>query len=484
MSYPHLAGYLALRDPNGSCVEVFNGCRTLENAQNGQAHSMWRTVYGDVWGGCCCWAWHDGPYLNENAEDVNPDPWYDPLVPASSEVAGALIDPPDGSGNGFYIEPSSSPRFFDGSTATPLEMYATFSVVAKTDRGERYFIRWLNGLLSNCCVACDGWEAVVFETCPCEDEFDGVECDENNLLVFELPESQRPEKPERVCDEAGLLEAWDGDVPAPPDTGFRQILKVEYKGLEVLSDEFWGCGGGRYKILFDVISREWFADDRLQCSLGGLGAWDECHCFVSCLDECVDIPCPVDNCGPDPALESSGFDEPVFDSSVLATQDNFGGQACVEGRYTTPFETRLNTCLTLPQPDSVTNRVKVEVTNGTGIVRNARVVIWPAYIGVADPSTIEGWDYYQQIAPVYEKHIIRMRPGEVLTIDYDGETTVACPGGGSTDGYGTVELGADQPPDLVCDRRYWIGLEMSCEPESYGGNDLSADVYFAQVNEP
>lgn len=481
--YPYLSDFLTLTSrATGHCVQIFDGCRTQANAIAGvgKASGDWVPEYSGTWDGCCCWTFQAETY----DPDINPDPWFDPLNPATAEVAGALVDPPSSEGTGFYLEPSISPRFFEEDGFGPLEMYATFTVVSATARGERAWIDWLQQTLMSECDRCDGHTAEIRLECPCPpDDFDGVIDADGCLIPPTAPDAQAPPEPVDKCDSTGPLEPWQGDPPAVQDYGVRQLLQVRFKGLEQLTDgDLWECAGNRYKILFDVENHEWFGDPILQCTLGG--TWDRCSCLCEPAELCSPVDLP-DDCGPE-HFESAETFETFPPVTRVGSLDTVGGRIAMQGRYVRPEKFLLDACLTTPQPASVTNRLKIVVRNGGQEIRNAKIIVWEALEGTARPDTQSGWATYRTFEPVFEMPIIRLRPFETVTRNADCSVEVVCNNGTSVSGTGIVEpdVSGCCGPVLTCGRRFWVALQLPCVDEWAGNYDLSADVFTVLAGAP
>jgi len=471
MPVPYLSGYLAVTKPDGSCVEVFNSCRTKWNFDNRPESwtGKWEAADGSdgksVWSGCCCWAWDTQDYEGN-------DPWFDPANPATSEVAGGMIDVPDGDGNGFYLEPSGSKRLVESARVLPLESYITFTVVAGSSRGERAYLKWLDEVFRDCCTVCDGLELTVFNECPCEDDYP-IEVGSEDYVEADLIDPGAPMVPEYYCDpDSGVLEPYSGEDPIVLDSGVRHLLRADYRGIEPLEEGLSNCSGNRYKICFEIKDHQWYGDPRLLCTLGE--DWSKCDCLCTKIfDACdVDVVEP-DLCGPDPALAAAEVST-VFKRSGRDSFNNVGGLICLPGRYNRPEKVRLSVCLTPPQAVSVDNVLSAAVTNfGSEVVEDARLVVWEALEGVAAPDTVKGWDVYCDQDPLYSLNVTRLRPGEVINLLPDSSVLVECVNRETTNGLGTIDGSSSLLPSMSCDLRFWVGLEIPC---GYG-DGLRADIF-------
>lgn len=460
--YGYYSDFLELTSPSGCATRLFDGCRTLSNAAAGAAHNVWEpNLDTQSWQGCCCWT-----YAAESYDPaINPDPWYDPLNPATSEVAGALIDPPDQDGNGFYIESSNTIRAREAGFV-PLEAYITFTVVSQTARGERAFLDFLTQTLTQTDAECDGFTAEVRTECPCETD----QPDDPDTPI----DPGAPEPSDTVCEPSDELQPFTGSTQVFYDRGLRQLLKLRFIGLEQLTDDqFWECAGNRYKLSFEIDDKAFFGEPSFVCELGGSGTWDACECLCDPVGICCD-PDPT-ICGPEPADTAT-----ITPPSRVQSTNTVGGLICLDGRWSKPDRFMMQTCLTPPQPESLTSRLQVEIVNGSSHVYNARLVVWQAVDGVQRPDTNDGWGYYRCETPVYDLPIIELEPYEKLTRNLDCTTTVECVNGETHSGVGSVEP-AGCCESLGCGNRYWVALTMTCDPLGYGNLDLQATVSTAAV---
>lgn len=174
------------------CSEIFNNCRVLAYITN-----AWNPTVPDVWRkadlkGCsnnCCSTFDEKNYTFPGDLNNNPAPWYDPNVPASGEVFGFLVDL-----DGFDLEPADGARLSGFLGGGHQQATITGSVIASTERGNNYFVRWMKQQLNSCCRSCAGLAAEMFETCaPSTDVcFPG---DSLTIGAQEIP----VEQPYKVC---------------------------------------------------------------------------------------------------------------------------------------------------------------------------------------------------------------------------------------------------------------------------------------------
>ena len=133
-----LLPYIQLTGADGSCIELVNNCRLLHNLNNEPQQfdtSTWNQnrVSAEKCG--CCWV-HDSVF---DEDGFVPNPWLDEANPATSEVAGIMVDAP-GEGLGLWVQ-SSGEADFRSDPSARLELTMTFTIVSKTRRGELAFLQ-------------------------------------------------------------------------------------------------------------------------------------------------------------------------------------------------------------------------------------------------------------------------------------------------------------------------------------------------------
>ena len=449
---PYLAGYLALTSPDGCCTEIFNSCRVKANASKPGRATAWKQEDSEeVWQGYCNWQWDDIDYSDE----TNPDPWHDPQNPASTEVAGFIIDPPDGEGHGFYLEPAGEKRIRQATTFEPLEMYFTGTIVSCTSRGEAYLLKWMDEVLSNCAADCEGWEATVFSDYPCFDEFHNAiftNCG-NQKLPGNVCEPSRPDL--RCCDAEGLIPG----VQILPflDTGRRRIRGLRYRGYEQLDEGLRECRGNRYKFCFDVYEHCWIKPGIEIAHFNP--EWDRCNDFCTeQFDVCQSVD--VAACQEVPVI-AGGFTAPVIRSSAAFSSDTVGGLIAVPGRYVRPDRVHVLSRLT-PQLNKGRWVPDIEISNGGEDVHNLRISIWPAIDHVPPPDTEQGWCYYRDMDPCWRADIYKVAACQTLRFTPYGNCEVTCQDGTAVDGSQLVDKSGGA---LDCPGRFWVTIE-ACPDQS------------------
>lgn len=465
-----LMAYLQLVGRDGRTVELFNGARTMSHLDAGRAARAWeRDTTERSWDGQEAWMFNEGDYeIDPTLTDgtANPDPWWDPQDPGTLEVAGFLIDPP-GSATGFVAEPAFAERRIGATGVPDLIMSVTGTVVSRTRRGANRLVEHMGRALSECCAGCEGWTARVFVDIPCQDDLIPL-ITEGEIRTPTINPGAPPPPPGGICDPAPpALSAFAGLLPTIVEDGMRELPGVRFRAMEEIFDQpvFEGCVGNRYRITFDVRSSTWFSRATPVCQLGGLGAWDDCESLLIPFTICSEDDFVDFDCGPE---------------TTFSRRRNVVRSA----RWIRPRCYLRQTCLTPPQPWSVTSRLSAEITNGTGDVYNSSLKVWRAIEGYPDPATDVGARLYNTIEPVWEARIPELRQGERLELDgRTSEVTLHCSNGASVTGGGIVEgpTGSSwQPPSFACDDRHWVALDISADPASYGGLDLSASLSLAR----
>ncbi len=448
---PYLTDFLRLHD-GINCLEVFNGCRTIANAaKDGRVHG-WERESNLCWPGTCFWA------INDEGYEDGTDPWYDGSDPASLEVAGALIDPPDGDGHGFYLEPAKSTRVLQSDRFTPLEGFITFSVLSGSARGERKFIDFL---YQNFCevFGCNGSKFMmqIFREVPCLDDFEGLQADSDGLFVQETIDAQEPVRLDSLCDpDAPVLERWVGDLPVYVETEQRFIAGVEFVGLNPVLDEGTPdlCAGNRYKLDFRVWCHEWFSQPLQVRSVEGSS-------FDGCSRLCRPVKPDSDGavCGP---LVTGVSSPPVVEAPTLYDgYDTLGGVIGSAGRYVRKDKIRSRSVLTSPTPCSHKYAASFKAVNSTGAdIHNVRFAVYEALEGCAPPDTQPGLDRYGNTEPVWEMLISTLEPYDTICVDAKGDLLVECGNGGVAGSPAGRVDGIPSKIRLDGGKRYWLVQEI------------------------
>ena len=139
-----LVSHLVLGSGCADCgVELVSNCRTRNNLLSSPSpcKASWRVADCDD---CCC------ADVDPGNDDVTSSPWWDQLIPASSEYLGLwgrLTLGPAGAGD-------------LAATAAPPQ-YLTFSgaIIATSERGAQFGEAWIRSQLTPDCVVCDGQTA-------------------------------------------------------------------------------------------------------------------------------------------------------------------------------------------------------------------------------------------------------------------------------------------------------------------------------------
>ena len=467
MPFPFLAGFLEVKSSDGSCVEVFNSCRARWNVANRaeSATSDWCLTDSEnnsISSNCCCWAWDEGDY------SLLPDPWFDASNPATREVAGVIVDGGDNAGHGFFVEPSSSSRVLGANGFVPLEMFVTFTVVAGSARGERAFLNWLDSVLRDACNRCNGLELSVFTECPCEDDFlEAGLVFEDGCPIVVLPDSQPPAKG-GFCDaEPECLVPYDGPQVDLLDSGERQILRVDYVGIEPLLERIDNCSGNRYRVSFEIGEHCWYSAPR---HLWDIGEFSDCECLCTGVHGLCDDCGPVDLCG-----DGGSGVLPSRSSIGSLVLDNADGVIGVEGRYSRPEFVMLDAELTPPMPSSVNSVLSFDVVNDSvQDVYDLRLVVWEAIDGAPRPDTEVGWKIYQEQGEVYSLPVVSLLRGDRLSVTASGD--VSLDRSGISCSAGSIVDAVNGCLELSCGLRYWVGLEVPC---GYDADGVSASVSVA-----
>ena len=459
-----LMAYLQLIRPNGQTVEIFNGARTLSHLRAGRAADAWQlTPDNRNWDGAEPWPINQGDYeIDSTLTDgtANPDPWWDPQDPRTTEVAGFLIDPP-GPSTGFVIEPAYSTQRVSAQGVPDLQGSITGTVVTRTRGGERSFVENLLRTLDECCDACDGVTARVLADIPCETDLVPL-IDEFGNLTNPSTDPGAPPAPADYCDEnPPVLTPYAATLPNLIEDGIRDIPGVRFRSFDPIFDQpvFPGCVGQRYRLTFDIRSSTWYGRPVPVCSIGGPGAWPECGELSMPFRRCSGTSTSAIECGP---------------TRPFARRQT----QLSSSRWIQPRCFRRLVCLTPPQPQSVTTRLLATLTNGSGTVHNAALRVWRAIEGYPAPDTKLGADIYNNIEPVWSARVPVLRPHEELRLDgRTGTVTLHCQTGETVTGGGLVEGPSGSawfPPAFSCDDRHWIALDLSADARSQGNNDIAA----------
>lgn len=482
----HLLGYLHLEDQTGRCVELINGARTaalIDRARRDPAgsdgcrvHKYWdeRPLAGErVWHGNDIWAFNSGQYgadstlWDDPLGDQDLNPWEDTDNPATVEVAGFLPDAP-GPGLGVVLESPTEARVMESSRVEPLELVVTGTVVAGTSRGESAFLQWLNRVLTEPYAFRTGWKATVFTHCPdpavwepITDPFD-LPPDPNGAPVYTTWDDPAP----------NLLEDWAGSTPWPLDSAVWELFDVRFVSIDPLTDQplFPHAVGRRYAIRFAVGRHNAYDRPRTLATLGGSGEW--------VTGEAYSNPLEVG----DPVEAVDQFDLGPPGVAVPLRPGRQSGLIGGPGRWSLPTSCMREAVLTPPRAVTLRDQMIVTIHNPspTSWVYNARVRFWKAYVGFAPPNTQVGDEFYRDLEPSAELRIIKIGPGE--TLEYDGRTkriTLKRPGivedvvPGRIVGRSGSRV---EPPPLECNNRYWVAVELSTDPGSYGDLDLEVTV--------
>lgn len=461
---PYLSAYLQLTSPDGCTVEVLNGCRAKANFDKPGRSTRWVANEPDeIWPGYCNWAWDTGSY-----EDGT-DPWYDPHNPATQEVAGFFVDPPDGDGHGFYLEPSGSKRIVQATTFEPLEMYFTGTIVSCTSRGEEALLRWMHKTLSDCSAGCYGWQATVYTQYPCEDDFSEAAFDAcGDQTVPASLDTGEPPRPDLKCGPASSLEP--GGDPAPYlDTGKRTIGGIVYRGYEQLDEGIEECSGNRYKFCFDVVEHCAVLPGILVAEFDP--EWDKCRCLCTNRYEICRYQ-PHDPCG-DLTTSTPAVQRPIVASNTRPITDNRGGTIAIPGRYIRPDKVNVSSILTpvLGDADWVP---RIVLTGGETTTPNLRISVWQAIDNVPPPDTEEGWCVYRGIQPCWRADIAKISPRQQYCIHPDGSCTTTCPDGSVINAERLIDKTSGP---IRCGGRFWVTVEACCEPAP----DFTARVWLHQM---
>lgn len=484
----HLLGYLQLETPDGDCVEIINGARTLALMRHAAAadptadptdacrmHSAWRLRdIATVWQGNDCWAFNSGQYGVDptrwddplGTQDLNP--WEGLLNPGTAEVAGFLPDAP-APGLGVILESPTESRIMESDRIEPLELVITGTVVAGTSRGESAWLQWANRELTNCRLYQRPMRATVFTHCADEDDWAAI------ADPADIPPDPSGEPVYTSWDDAtpNELEAWAGSTPWPLDAGLWQLFDVQFLSIDPLNDQplFPHCVGRRYALRFSVGRHHVYDRPRTLATLGGAGNWSAGETYSNPLE----VGTPV--LQPDPAwLGPPGIPVPT-------QPGRHAGLLTRSGRWSLPDECLRVAALTPPRAQTLADQLVVEMHNPStqATVYNARVRFWEALVGYPHPNTQVGDVFYRDREPVAELRIVRIEPSETLI--YDGRekrVRLRLPGRPSYDvvpGRLESQAGARaETPPLRCDRRYWAAVELSADPGSYGDLDLEVTV--------
>lgn len=485
-----LLGYMQLESPDGTCVEVINGARTLalmrlakqqpSGPEGCRVHPDWRLRTSPrVWEGNDCWAFNTGQYgadpaFWENpAGEQDPNPWEDPDKPHALEVAGFLPDPP-GPGLGLVLQSPMDPEVLGADRVEELELSISGTVVAGTARGEHSWLQWFDRVMTGCDYT-RGWTATVFTHCPDQTVWDPI------VDPFDLPSEPSGEPTYSTWDDVSppLLTEWTDPTPWPLDSGVWQLFQVKFRGRERLFDqpEFDHCVGQRYVLRFGVKVHTVYDRPRTLASIGGAGEWAAGETYSTPLqagDGTVDTD-PL-QLGP-PGL-------------VLPPPAVTAGLKGRPGRWALPDAVLREAALTPPRPTTLTDQLVITIRNPSTsrTIHNARVRIWEALVGYPHPNTQVGDAFYRERDPEAELRIVKLQPAETLI--YDGRTkrvTLREPGFIHSVVPGRVESRSgtrlDLPP-LRCDRRYWACAELSADSRSYGDLDMEVTIQGAQEQIP
>lgn len=411
-------------------VELFNPCRTYYNYVNRP----------DTWSGdwrvkdCCYPFW-------EPIDTVTAGPWVDPLKPSSLRVAGGMIDA-NRDGEGFFIESASGSDNL-GSNGL-LEAFATFQVIAADRHAELTYIDWLVNTLESCGDI--GLQVYKFRT---SDVWVGP-VDDNGLPVVVPVDAEEPLRGESLCDAAGLLLPWSSPPATFWDSGRRDIYTARFGGIDMLSNEVF-CNGNQYQIFFDIQDSYWYTPE---VKVGEVNTWDGCKP----LDNDTKTLAAANTCNVD------GDDAGSVWSNVWVSGKNLG----IDGIWCRPEQVYVQSFLTTPQPYSNELAFSARVIGGGADVYNLRVAVHEAVDGVAPPDSKEGFEFYKTEKVLSEFKIGYLPANETIEIKPTRKVVKSC---------GKVEQIVSN--SVKCGSRYWVSVEMSTDPESYGARDTIVEVFLS-----
>jgi hypothetical protein len=385
-------------------VEVVNNCRTNAYIANvgappvGVAQAAWHP--GRLWrpaeGPCdCCCDLHEDDTYTWPSDPLNPAPWFDPVIPASAEAFGFLVD-----GDGVDVERVDDARV--KSEGLPAFISVTGTVVSSTRRGHQYMVRWLRSRFADC-PACGGIEVRLSEFCGTVD-------------AYQLPApavALTLTAPER----AALTPPATGPIAAASpfnDRGWRALHGVAFASIDAIEDEpFPYAQGARYVLTLSTDREHMLSDPFFTATIGGFDASFCTDAPLVVTPQDLDVLCTV--CG-----------VPCHCIDLTPFNPDFGGRPGEPGGLPAlvpllPYEqpapgcSAVATCamasgLTI---DQATRRIRVP-DNGGGVYRVTSVMqpvsplldpmfaAWVAYFDcvgwtVADPNNaaiqLGLWDY-------------------------------------------------------------------------------------------
>ena len=448
-----LAGYIELVEPDGRCTVLVDNWMTSVLSRNDSA-SLWQL--DSECAECVCEASSCGVDVVEDA------PWFDPSRPGARDFFGLY-------GSVRLAQPSSTNTVTASGTivTAPLKQLTFVGVLAaKSARGAAFGMDWLSSRLEPLCAPCDGRTVAVQLWCP-----DEVCNDTPGVDTVELGVSDWCLDGINGCGEALPL----GATPDPQminDYGRRELTRVNYvSGSLVEIDDaaapLPACHGLRVTFTFEVQSAERFLPSSGGCVMHAPTECDNLPCCTELMwnldpvAECAS--CPTD-CACDPLVEElpSGAVDLLADGTA-------------ECRYSTPLCSNTFACLTAPfaQENAVPT---VTITAGLEDLHNVSVTIWEARPGLPNPTTAEGFEFYEQIPPVVDRALIYRVPAQ-STLVLDGKEKreyLYCVGDNEPTPFPVVRCGNRRyrHPVLCCGKRYWVAFEVDCAQ----GGDWRVDV--------
>lgn len=242
----------------------------------------------------------DGPTGGYALPELDPAPWYDPLLPESQNFAGVLVTKAT---LGQPLDRDFFQNAGPGGTLTyprlqgrTLDVEAT--LVGRTCCATQHGLRWLTqALLGGSPDACDECDMTFLTCCPCEP---GDEC-----LVVDGEPYYRPTP--------------DDEWARGLDFG-RQLKRVgvlQAPTVVGVSGRSCGCGCGPVaQVEFTLAaSLPWVTTlgTTLEADLPVGGCDDDCIVFVKCTEEAAASGCPeLSDCASDPVCASGAPEAPAF----------------------------------------------------------------------------------------------------------------------------------------------------------------------------
>lgn len=463
----YFEGYLQLSDASGSCVEVFNSCRTLSYIQTTEGR-LPIEVNADC-ESCCCHHVDEG-YGAHPGEGPNEAPWYDPNIAASRYFLG------------LYGDLLVGPATVNGRVRQRLTF--TGWLMATCDEGRIYGNQWLQEQIDPRCGGCDGFESTVFSHCGAADLVDLADVAIDNprpdeTIGRDCCDPLDPLRTDPDLLEPPILDESPG-APSLPDDGQRVVMALTYVPDSYAvtdANALPGCLGVAITFSFDIDTTHIFSEAIEICDLGvedpdGDGVladtqiFDDCYCMPIALVTDVDEECS--RCGFSCACQNL-ITEPTTENthpSVLTSVD-FG-----ECQYSLPICFVRRTCVTPPLPY---NEVVPIISIEAGPTDLALLItMWEAHPGLPDPQTCLGHEIYCGRSPIVEPWQVYVPSGTSMILDGREQTAYhLCdgrqpPGSLVSTGPGTrLEF-----PSVGCSGRIWIAFDADC----YNLPDLGARI--------